>query len=216
MSHASLVGGHVVANSYWIWAGIEETSVPPSDELYVYQGNFFRAKGNLKFERKGLFPYPARAKKVVLVYGLRMLPDVNLIMSVYKNHQERWLAHSVVVVGIQLDFDSPTQKISAYADYLAKVRAALPKNHRLSITGLCDWVNGSPPQLQKLRRNVDEIVFQLYQSTSHVKNARQYIRALEQLKQPYKLGMLFGKALDVELGSMSYLSGIIYFVQRRS
>ena len=45
----------------------------------------------------------------------------------------------VKITGLQIDYDSPTNKLDAYARFLRSVREKRPPNHRLSITALLDW-----------------------------------------------------------------------------
>ena len=73
-------------------------------------------------------------------------------------HQvQRWRDAGNPVVGIQIDFDARTQYLNEYADFLRDLRQRLPKDLRLSITGLMDWSsNADPAAIAQLKGVIDE------------------------------------------------------------
>ncbi len=70
---------------------------------------------------------------------------------------QRWRDAGNPVVGIQIDFDTRTQYLHEYADFLRDLRQRLPADLRLSITGLMDWSsNADPAAIAQLKGVVDE------------------------------------------------------------
>ena len=67
---------------------------------------------------------------------------------------------SAPLSGLEIDYDCPTSKLSAYARFLAELRTRLPRTMALSITALPTWMNST--QLQGLTRDLDEIVLQVH------------------------------------------------------
>jgi len=65
------------------------------------------------------------------------------------------------VVGIQLDIDSPTSRLSRYADFLRVVRSELPAGTEISITALLDWFRDGT-SIADLIKQTDEFVPQFY------------------------------------------------------
>jgi len=104
---------------------------------------------------------------------------------------KRWERRGNKVEGLQLDFDSSTLKLLKYSNYLAFVRANLPKKYKLSITGLGDWlVNGKQQHLIAISKSVDEIIFQLYQYKTAYQNLTPYFTSLKASGLPFKLGLV--------------------------
>ena len=97
-----------------------------------------------------------------------------------------------------------------------KPRKRLPKEFRLSITGLGDWAQSSDKgALVELFNSVDEIVFQMYQVRTHFPNTKVYVKALDRMGQKYKLGVLYRKANEIDLAGLKHLDGVVYFIQRQ-
>jgi hypothetical protein len=205
--------------SYWIWAGITAKDAPPDSELYLYQGLIFTKDMNNSYKRVGLYPHPLKAKKIFLVYRLEGdLPKVFYVMNVFKNTVEGWKHHPVTITGIQIDFDSATSKLLLYSDFLAELRSSLPSQYALSITGLGDWaVNGNETVLQKITTTTDEVVFQLYQDRSPLKNINFYIESLSDYPFPFRVGFLAknpNKDYIEKLEKNPKFRGVIYFIQK--
>ncbi|HHO52036.1 MAG TPA: DUF3142 domain-containing protein [Deltaproteobacteria bacterium] len=53
----------------------------------------------------------------------------------------RWRAAGVDVVGVEIDHDSPSSRLSAYAGFLEELRGSLPASIPLSITALPTWLD---------------------------------------------------------------------------
>lgn len=65
------------------------------------------------------------------------------------------------IAGIQLDIDSPTNSLPAYADFLRQCKKGLPSHLQLSITALLDWFRPGTA-ISAVLREVDEFVPQFY------------------------------------------------------
>lgn len=63
--------------------------------------------------------------------------------------------------GVQLDIDSPTGSLKAYAGFLQKLRKALPPKQQISITALLDWFRDGT-EIDRVIEQVDEFVPQFY------------------------------------------------------
>jgi hypothetical protein len=205
--------------SYWLWAGLEASDAPANSELYVYQGRIKTVADMTSYERLGLYPYPIKSSKLLLVYRLEGgLPDAKDVLDVFQRSVAQWQRHPVTVTGIQLDFDSPTSKLLIYSQFVEEVRKQLPKNCELSVTGLGDWaISGNEGAMRSISSSTDEIVFQLYQGRRPLPDIEQYLKGLANYQFPFRIGLLSGftisKSVDRLKANPNY-RGIIYFVQR--
>jgi hypothetical protein len=103
----------------------------------------------------------------------------------------RWRAAGDPVAGVQIDFDARTRHLDQYAAFLKDLRARLPAEDRLSITGLLDWSSqGDPEALGQLAGVVDEVVLQTYQGRRTIPGYGAYMGRLERVKLPFKIGLI--------------------------
>jgi hypothetical protein len=72
--------------------------------------------------------------------------------------------HSTII-GLQIDYDCPSNKLEQYGQFLEQVRRLLPTGSRLSITALLDWFMPHTAVSSVLKR-VDEFVPQFYDARS--------------------------------------------------
>lgn len=208
-------------HGYWIWAGITEQDIPsnPKDFIYVWQGTISQKAGTVYYDRRGLFPYPAQHKNMVLVYRLEgELPSVDIVTGLFRDASEGWQRYGITIKGLQIDFDSPTAKLASYGDYLSMMRHSLPQNFSLSITGLGDWIiDGDRAALLRMTNAVDDIVFQLYQGREPIANAAYYAQKLRRANFPFRLGLLDlpnqNNLIDY-VQDNEYYHGVIYFTQK--
>lgn len=205
--------------SYWLWAGITPEDAPANSELYVHQGHFSVNDGQTSFERHGLFPHPLKCTKLYLVYRIDGgLPDAKTILNIFARNVRSWQRHPVTVIGIQLDFDSPTSQLLIYSKYLEDFRKLLPKEFLLSITGLGDWaMNGNEDAMRRISSTTDEIVFQLYQGREHLPDIDFYLTALADYPLPFRIGLLQGEVLSKRIDDVrdnDNFHGTIYFIQK--
>jgi hypothetical protein len=67
---------------------------------------------------------------------------------------------SSLLAGVEIDYDCPTSKLATYARFLAALRSRLAQPLKLSITALPTWMTSG--ELERLTRNLDEIVLQVH------------------------------------------------------
>jgi len=70
------------------------------------------------------------------------------------------IAAQPAVSGVEIDYDCPTSKLSAYSRFLAALKTRLPASLKLSITALPTWMNS--PALESLGPPLDEMVLQVH------------------------------------------------------
>lgn len=203
---------------YWIWAGIRPHVSKKDAVLYIYQGHLTELHQKTRFESLGIAPHPLD-HDIYIVYRItHSLPDPKILLSVFNVNCAHWRRHKVKVIGLQLDFDSPTSKLSLYGDFLEKVRQELPASYRLSLTGLGDWaLNGHRKDLDKMSRLSDEIVFQLYQGRTTYPNIHTYLSKLAHLSIPFKIGLLAKENPQQYVAYVNqnpFFKGIILFIQK--
>lgn len=205
---------------YWIWAGILPRDAPLNEGLYIYQGVIIQKEGNIHFVKKGLFPHPIIAKKLYLVFRLEgSLPDPTKLANLILIYVANWQRYRVSIEGIQLDFDSPSARLLQYNNFLVDFRKAFPRNYKVSITGLGDWVlNGNREILTKMARSIDEIVFQLYQNRNQLAKGEIYVNKLMKLDFPFKVGFLIDQSYQKYIAKLSkseYYLGEVFFLQKQ-
>ncbi|EJM28267.1 DUF3142 domain-containing protein [Pseudomonas sp. GM25] len=71
-----------------------------------------------------------------------------------------WQGQGLTLSGVEIDHDAGSARLSAYTEFLAHLRGALPANLPLSITALPAWLDS--PQLPALLATVDSSVLQVH------------------------------------------------------
>jgi hypothetical protein len=213
-------------DGYWIWAGRTVPDFHSSSKpiLYIHQGTFERCvKQACKqrafiFNQSGLAPHPLKGNAIWIVFRLEALIDKEILIRTYLSAKHRWESHGNHVIGLQLDFDSPTKKLESYCLYLENLRPEL-KNSKLSVTGLADWsVNANTETLNRLAKVSSEIIFQLYNGNSKIPNLDQYAQKLLEGTLPFKIGILETQE-DILINSIrlgKYYRGTVIFLQKRA
>jgi uncharacterized protein YktA (UPF0223 family) len=97
----------------------------------------------------------------LLTFRLENLPSVYEIADTYKKYSSIFMKSKINIRGLELDYDSPSSKISAYKDWIKRLSKLLPKDH-IEITGLTTWVYDNEQDTQELFKEVKRINFQLY------------------------------------------------------
>lgn len=104
---------------------------------------------------------------------------------------KKWDGAGSSLAGVQIDFDANTRGLDGYADFLKKFRGRLPSQYQLSVTGLLDWsANGDPRQLQNVADSIDEAVFQTYQGRHTIAGYAKWLRNLDELPMPFRIGLV--------------------------
>jgi len=97
----------------------------------------------------------------VLTFRLENLPTVYEVADTYKKYSSIFMKSKINIMGLELDYDSPSSKIKVYKDWIKRLRKLLPKDH-IEITGLTTWVYDNEQDTRELSKEVKRINFQLY------------------------------------------------------
>lgn len=159
------------ATGFWVWEGLTASAPQghPIDDLYVHTGDI-----QLDLDRKwivsGFWPSngipTAREYWAVFRFDRQDVPDITTAPKFAQRVKELFATkNQIKIVGVQLDIDSPTGRLTEYAAYLAEVEKSLPKDMRLSITALLDWFRDGT-NVDAVIAQVDEFVPQFYDAGS--------------------------------------------------
>ncbi|RDV05997.1 DUF3142 domain-containing protein [Sphingorhabdus pulchriflava] len=186
--------GRVDAQAYdafWLWAGVEPQPVlDKAKAIYILAAEI---KGGPDGRYVDLRPGIPRVKhaQVWIVYRVETLAWEAKVLPRIRRDMENWKAKGNRIAGIQIDFDAATRGLPGYAAFLKQLRAELPTGTGLSVTGLLDWSSGGDsPALNALAGTVDEVVLQTYQGRHTISGYEAYLRQLERVKLPFKIGLV--------------------------
>jgi len=178
--------------AYWVWRPSDMNFIGEHNELIFYQGDFLLKGQNGQFIKRGLSPFPLGSKKnigiLIRVYKINnpeaLATEINYLRS-------QWLSVGVFIKTIQLDYDSPSNQLLNYKNFIDKVKKNLTKSEliKLSITGLLSWITDSPNDLTQLSGSVNYIAYQLYDTFEPLPNTESYLSHLNKLKHSYKIGI---------------------------
>jgi hypothetical protein len=101
---------------------------------------------------------PVRA--VVRIEGRRLLGGGMDLIEPIVALARAWRAQGVPLAGIEIDHDCANTQLAGYAQWLARLRRALPTRDTLSITALPAWLDA--PELDDVLGAVDESVLQVH------------------------------------------------------
>lgn len=178
-------------DAFWLWAGVEPQPVlDKAETVYILAAEI---KGGPKASYVDLRSAVPRVKhaRVWIVYRVENLEwDATVLPRILRDI-ESWKGNGNRIAGIQIDFDAATRGLPGYAAFLKKLRADLPPGTALSITGLLDWSSGGDsPALNALAGTVDEVVLQTYQGRHTIPGYQAYLRQLDRVKLPFKIGLV--------------------------
>ncbi|MGC1469686.1 MAG: DUF3142 domain-containing protein [Sphingorhabdus sp.] len=186
--------GRVDARNYdafWLWAGVEPQPVLDSAKtIYILAAEI---KGWPEGRYVDLRPAVPQVKhaQVWIVYRVETLTWDASVLPRIRRDLESWKGKGNRIAGIQIDFDAATRGLPGYATFLQKLRVDLPPGTGLSVTGLLDWSSGGDsPALNALDGMVDEVVLQTYQGRHTIPSYAAYLRQLERVKLPFKIGLV--------------------------
>ena len=180
-------------SSFWLWAGVRPQPVlANAKELYMLDGEIRAAEPDRYAALRPGLPRLSE-QHLWLVVRTDTLDWPEAALPGLVERLERWSAAGNRVVGLQLDFDAGTRSLDGYADFLRRLRAALPRRYRLSVTGLMDWsANGDPAALAALAGIVDEVVIQTYQARATIPGYEAYFERMRGFPVPFKVGLVQG------------------------
>lgn len=205
-------------NEFWLWSGVKAQSVlEKASAIYLLRGQIIENYNqNTYLINQRDFITPHSNQQIWLVYRAHTLNWNQSILTALNKELKHWQINNIPIKGIQIDFDAPTQKLSDYISFLKKIRAWLPKNYQLSITGLLDWGGNSDPVIiNQLANTIDEVVFQTYQGSKTITSYQVYLKKLESIKLPFKIGIIqYGDWQPLlSLEKNSYFKGYVVFLQ---
>ena len=178
----SLEKNHSIKIFYWVWAGnIDNTSNVNSIKEFCYERNFCEVKAKhihvTSYNKKNEFishvnknfwtKFKNTSESIVLTFRLEKLPNVYDIGDIFNKHKNIIQQSGLTVDGIEIDYDSPSNKINFYNTWLQKLSLLL-ENEKLEITGLRSWVDDNQFETKELLKNVENINFQLYQYDKNI------------------------------------------------
>lgn len=182
-----------VYDAVWLWAGVKaQPALATARRLYLLQGQI-EATGPVRYAAQRAAIPRLGNREVWMVVRVETLAWSPAIYDQLLAALGRWRAAGNRVVGVQIDFDARTRHLEEYATFLRGLRARLPRDCRLGITGLLDWsANGDPKGLDALAGVVDEAVLQIYQGDHVIPGYQAYLAKLDRLKLPFRIGLLQG------------------------
>ena len=182
-----------VYDAVWLWAGVRaQPALATARRLYLLQGQVEASDPVRYVAQRAAIPRLGN-REVWMVVRVETLAWTPAIYDQMLAALGRWRAAGNRVVGVQIDFDARTRHLEDYAAFLRGLRARLPGDCRLGITGLLDWsANGDPKGLAALGGVVDEAVLQIYQGDHVIPGYQAYLAKLDRLKLPFRIGLLQG------------------------
>lgn len=202
--------------AFWLWSGVKTSDqMRNAQTVYLHQGEVLATPRGTIYQPMGLPVDRLAFKQIWLTVRFTTLDVSEEIPARLIRLMQRWQAAGNNVAGLQIDFDAATRRLEDYGDFLQRLRAQLPAEFALGVTGLLDWAKtGSVKTLNALP--VDEIVIQSYQGRKTVSNYAAYLPALTQLRIPFKLGLVqngvWFAADEKQLQASSWYRGTVIFL----
>ena len=188
-------------DAFWLWAGVAPQPVlARAKTVYLLAGQIAPPHhgrgviaGPARLAAQGVAAPHVRHGEVWIVYRAHTLDWTPQIYAQILAELARWRAAGNPVVGVQIDFDARTRHLDQYAVFLRALRARLPADCRLGVTGLLDWSSqGDSAALTALAGVVDEVVLQTYQGRHTIPGYGAYLARLDRVKLPFKIGLVQG------------------------
>ncbi len=179
--------------NFWLWAGVQpQAALSNAKEIYLLAGEISDRGIPQVISQRSALPHII-GPDVWIVYRAQTLDWNEAIFTDVLRHMQNWKTQGNKLIGLQIDFDSGTKHLDRYAIFLTRLREKLPKEFKLSVTGLLDWsANGDPAGLDALAGVVDELVLQIYQGNHVIPGYAKYLARLKLLKLPFRIGLLQG------------------------
>lgn len=203
-------------DAFYLWPGVRPPDGTAPRVLYLLDGEV-RSGGPVQFTRLRPGAPKLAGKELWLVVRINRLDWSEAAYGAIFADLARWQAAGNSVAGLQIDFDAATKGIAGYAGFLARLRAQLPPQYKLSITGLMDWsANGDPRALDQLRPVIDEVVVQTYQGRSTIPGYEAYFAKMDAFPIPFRVALAQGGAWKAppKLARHPMFRGYVVFVMR--
>jgi hypothetical protein len=199
---------------FWRWPNAKLPQGLQIERLYFLQASWHQP--GLWVDHQAYATKLQHINHCVLVYRLETLADASEIVPKIKSDIDRWQSQGNRISGIQFDFDSGTNVLESYADFLATARRLLPKEITLSVTGLMDWGNSATDNLSSVQQATDEIIFQTYQGKKTLPHLRPYFKKILAKKIDFKVGLVDGGSIDpndfTDVLSSAHFKGFVIFM----
>ena len=200
----------------WSWSAIDATAAGghPFDVLYVQVGRVDDYHKN-----SASWPWGGNMPPAKEYWALwRCDPPAKLneiqipvIAGDFIKRKEEAAAKGQTIVGLQLDYDCPTNDLAEYASFLEKLKRALPGGTKISITALLDWFR-TDTKIREVLAHTNEFVPQFYDNAPSQGGATKGIaepidfarwgKTFNSFKVPYHVGIsTFGRILAIQNGS---------------
>ncbi|CAN3990547.1 DUF3142 domain-containing protein [Methylocystis bryophila] len=207
-------------DAYWLWAGVKtRPELEKAKTLYLLQGEIGPDRfGEVRLKAQGGTEPGPHAPTLWLVYRVRSLDWTPEIFAAVNRRLARW-RDATRVAGVQVDFDASTHGLKNYAAFLGKLRAALPKDCWLGVTGLMDWASQATIEdIEALSETVDELIFQTYRGRETVADIDAYLARLGRLNVPFRLGIAEGAAWSppTALARNPHFLGYVVFLRNEA
>ncbi|MGX0954802.1 hypothetical protein AB7M18_000930 [Pseudomonas viridiflava] len=204
-------------DAFWLWGGVSSQDVlAKAQTLYVLQGQISSSRSErhrrVNFVAQGMPVSRLPQEELWIVYRAHTLRWPDSVYTQLLGQLNRWQQAGNNVVGIQIDFDARTRYLGEYVEFLRDLRQRLPKNYRLSITGLMDWSsNADASVIGELKCVIDEVVVQTYQGRRSIPDYKAYLPRLSRLGLPFKVGLIQGGEWDAP-GYLERSQGFLGYV----
>jgi hypothetical protein len=207
-------------DAFWLWAGVRpQPALARARTLYILQGQVAPRsaadeEGRL-IAQGGAVPH-LTSGETWLDYRAHTLRWSPAVYGQILARLQRWRAAGDPVAGVQIDFDSGTRHLADYAAFLRDLRARLPPDCHLSITGLMDWSSqGDSAALSTLGGVVDEVVLQTYQGRHTIPGYQAYLARLSRMTIPFKIGLVEGGdwTAPPDLAANPWFRGYVVFLK---
>jgi hypothetical protein len=177
-------------DTFFLWPGMRPPELPGGPKVvYLLAGEVRRADASRMVPLRAVPRVPTA--QVWLTVRAERLGWGEGVYRQIMGDLARWQAAGNRVAGLQIDFDAATRGLDGYAAFLADLRRRLPRQYRLSVTGLLDWsAHGDPKALASLGGVVDEVVIQTYQGRRTIPGYQDYMSSLTHLPLPHKIGLV--------------------------
>nr|WP_144904215.1 DUF3142 domain-containing protein [Novosphingobium taihuense] len=202
------------AGAVFVWPGVHPSPQIKAKTVYLLDGEV-RREGAARLHplRMGTPRLPGRT--LWLVVRAERLDWTDATRAAILANLAKWRAAGNDVAGLQVDFDASTRGLGNYAAFLKDLRARLPADLRLSITGLMDWsAHGDPQALAQLAGTVDEVVVQTYQARSTIPGYEAYFAKMQGFPIPFRVALVEGGEWQAPPGleSQPQFKGYVVFL----
>lgn len=176
--------------AFWLWSGVTPTpEMKNAHTVYLHQGEINAGGNRVTFQKMGLPVSKLHFPALWLTVRFTTLDVPTPVLQRLARLLENWRNAGNQVTGLQVDFDAATQRLDLYAAFLHRLRAEIPRDYALGVTGLLDWAKtGEVDVINALP--VDELVVQTYQGRKTVTQYADYLPALNKIRIPFKIGVV--------------------------